>query len=61
MTLIEPVTVTCADCADCAVEQGRVEPAGGKVFKHKFAIGQYGRCALVIDTEGNTIGLHSMQ
>lgn len=40
---------------------GRVEAAGGKVFKPKFAIGPYGHCALVIDTEGNTIGLHSMQ
>ncbi len=27
----------------------------------KFAIGQYGFCALVVDTEGNCIGLHSMQ
>ena len=26
----------------------------------KFAIGEYGHCALVIDTEGNCIGLHSM-
>jgi hypothetical protein len=48
-------------CTDCAVEQGRVEAAGGKVFKPKFAIGPYGHCALLIDTEGNTIGLHSMQ
>lgn len=47
-------------CDDCATEQGRVEKAGGKVFKPKFAIGEYGHCALVVDTEGNTIGLHSM-
>lgn len=48
-------------CEDCAVEQGRVEKAGGKVFKPKFSIGQYGHCALVTDTEGNLIGLHSMK
>lgn len=48
-------------CEDCAVEQGRVEGAGGSVFKPKFSIGQYGHCALVTDTEGNMIGLHSMQ
>ena len=28
--------------------------------KEKFSIGQYGFIALVTDTEGNTIGLHSM-
>ncbi len=48
-------------CEDCAVEQGRVEAAGGTIFKPKFSIGQYGHCALVTDTEGNTVGLHSMQ
>lgn len=34
-------------CQDCAAEQGRVEAAGGKVFKPKFSIGPYGYCALV--------------
>ncbi len=48
-------------CDDCAVEQTRVEAAGGQVFKPKFSIGQYGHCALVTDTEGNMIGLHSMK
>ncbi|WP_333706119.1 VOC family protein [Ottowia beijingensis] len=47
-------------CDDCAVEQGRVAAAGGQVFKPKFAIGEYGFAALVTDTEGNMIGLHSM-
>lgn len=47
-------------CADCAVEAGRVKDAGGQIFKEKFSIGQYGFIALAIDTEGNTIGLHSM-
>ncbi|MBF5005132.1 VOC family protein [Diaphorobacter caeni] len=45
---------------DCAVEQSRVEAAGGQIFKPKFSIGPYGFCALMIDTEGNCFGLHSM-
>lgn len=48
-------------CRDCAVEAGRVAAHGGQVAKDKFAIGQYGYIALVTDTEGNMIGLHSMQ
>ncbi len=48
-------------CEDCAVEQARVEAAGGKVFRPKFSIGEYGQAALVTDTEGNMIGLHSMK
>ena len=48
-------------CADCAVEAARAAGAGGRVQKEKFSIGQYGFIALVTDTEGNTIGLHSMQ
>lgn len=34
---------------------------GGQIHKPRFSIGQYGYCALIMDTEGNTIGLHSMQ
>ena len=48
-------------CADCAVEAGRAAASGGSVIKEKFSIGQYGFIALVTDTEGNMIGLHSMQ
>jgi len=48
-------------CDDCAVEATRAKENGGQIFKEKFAIGQYGFIALVIDTEGNMIGLHSMQ
>jgi predicted enzyme related to lactoylglutathione lyase len=47
-------------CADCAVQARRASEAGGTVFKEKFSIGQYGFIALVNDTEGNMIGLHSM-
>ena len=48
-------------CEDCAVEQGRVEAAGGKICQPKMSIGEFGFCAIVNDTEGNTIGLHSLK
>lgn len=48
-------------CEDCAIEEGRVSDAGGNVLKSKFAIGDYGFISLIMDTEGNTVGLHSMQ
>jgi hypothetical protein len=48
-------------CEDCAVEAAKAASAGGKVEKEKFSIGQYGYIALIIDTEGNMVGLHSMQ
>ncbi len=54
-------TLVYFSCADCAVEQARAQTAGGSVFKEKFSIGQYGFIALIRDTEGNMIGLHSMQ
>jgi len=54
-------TLVYFSCADCAVEEARVAPAGGRVQKAKMSIGQYGHIALVFDTEGNLIGLHSMQ
>jgi predicted enzyme related to lactoylglutathione lyase len=48
-------------CSDCAVEAKRASESGGKIHKDKFSIGKYGFIALVLDTEGNMIGLHSMQ
>jgi predicted enzyme related to lactoylglutathione lyase len=48
-------------CDDCAVPAARVEKAGGQLQKPKTAIGEYGHIALVVDTEGNMVGLHSMQ
>ena len=54
-------TLVYFSCDDCAAEAARVVPAGGAIFKEKFSIGQYGFIALVKDTEGNLIGLHSMK
>jgi predicted enzyme related to lactoylglutathione lyase len=46
---------------DCAVQQSRVVPAGGKVVRPKFSIGEFGWVTLCEDTEGNLFGLSSMQ
>ncbi|MFB2118803.1 VOC family protein [Parapedobacter sp. 2B3] len=54
-------TIVYFPCMDCSVEESRVETAGGKVHKSKFSIGEYGFCAICLDTEGNTFGLYSMQ
>lgn len=48
-------------CEDCSVEESRVGSAGGKVCQPKMSIGEFGFCSVVMDTEGNTIGLHSMK
>jgi predicted enzyme related to lactoylglutathione lyase len=47
-------------CADCGVEEQRIVPAGGRILKGKFSIGEYGFIVLAFDTEGNLFGLHSM-
>ena len=54
-------TLVYFSCEDCSVEAARAATNGGKVFKDKMPIGQYGFIALVEDTDGNMIGLHSMQ
>jgi uncharacterized protein len=46
---------------DCAIEESRIEAAGGKVYKPKQSIGEYGFITLAIDTEGNMFGIHSQQ
>ena len=48
-------------CEDCAVEEAKVPKLGGRIERRKMSIGQYGFISLVIDTEGNMIGLHSMK
>ncbi|WP_107038250.1 VOC family protein [Brumimicrobium mesophilum] len=45
---------------DCTTEENRIEKAGGKVIRPKMAIGEHGFITLFTDTEGNMIGLHSM-
>ena len=54
-------TIVYFTCDDCSVEESRVESAGGKVLDPKMSLGDYGYCSMILDTEGNSIGLHSMQ
>lgn len=53
-------TLVYFNCADCAVEAARAAANGGRICKEKMSIGEHGFIALVHDTEGNMIGLHSM-
>lgn len=53
-------TIIYFGCDDCAVEESRVEAAGGKVMKPKMSIGEHGFISLCVDIEGNVFGLHSM-
>ena len=54
-------TLVYFSCEDCSVEAERAASLGGKIFKAKMSIGQHSFIAMVVDTEGNMIGLHSMQ
>ena len=48
-------------CADCGVEAAKAATSGGRIETGKKSVGPYGYIALVFDTEGNIIGLHSLQ
>ena len=51
-----------AHSGDLANELSRVEAAGGKVLQPKTHISdEHGYMALIIDTEGNRVALHSRQ
>lgn len=45
---------------NCGREEKLVEKLGGKIHKSKMSIGQFGFITLAVDTEGNMIGIHSM-
>ena len=48
-------------CDDCSLELSRVKAAGGTLLQEKFPIGEHGFCGIAMDSEGNTIGFHSMR
>jgi uncharacterized protein len=52
-------TLVYFSCEDCAVEEGRVAAAGGKVHRPKLSIGEHGFISLIVDPDGNMVGLHS--
>jgi predicted enzyme related to lactoylglutathione lyase len=51
------VYINCNGALDAAL--GRVEKAGGRIVVPKTDIGGPGFIAIVADTEGNAVGLHS--
>ena len=54
------VTIWLNAGADLQVALDRVEGAGGKILQEKTSINdEYGFMAMILDTEGNRIGLHS--
>jgi len=52
-------TLVYFDSEEIDAELSRVEAAGGKIIRSKLNIGDFGFIALIEDTEGNMIGLHS--
>ncbi len=46
---------------DCLQNEELVVPAGGKVIRSKFSIGNFGWVTICEDTEGNMFGLNSMR
>jgi uncharacterized protein len=52
-------TVVYFETEDCTAEEKRIEAAGGKVITPKMSIGEFGFVSIFMDSEGNTIGLHS--
>jgi len=52
-------TLVYFDSEEIDAELSRVASAGGKVVRPKLHIGDFGFIALIEDTEGNLIGLHS--
>ena len=54
-------TLVYFSCEDCETEISRIEAAGGQVINPKMSIGEYGFCGICKDTEGNSIGFHSLK
>ena len=52
-------TIVYFDSDDCAIEETRIEEAGGKVHQSKESIGEHGFIVLAFDTEENIFGVHS--
>ena len=46
-------------CDDCQIIAERAVKNGGTIFRNKWSIGKEGFIAIIGDSEGNAIGLHS--
>ncbi len=47
-------------CEDCKVLENRAVENGAEIIQEKMGIGEHGFVSIVKDTEGNSIGFHSM-
>lgn len=54
-------TVVYFESEDCTTEERRIVQAGGQVVQPKMHIGEFGYVSIFVDTEGNTVGLHSLK
>ncbi|WP_017258781.1 VOC family protein [Pedobacter arcticus] len=54
-------TIVYFEREDCSIEESRVVSAGGKILTSKESLGEYGFMVLISDTEGNTVGIHSLK
>ena len=54
-------TIVYFECEDCEQQSNLALLHGGQVFKSKWSIGDEGFVAIIGDTEGNAIGLHSFK
>lgn len=52
-------TVVYFSSEDCTTEELKIVKAGGKLIRPKMSIGEFGFISIFLDSEGNTIGLHS--
>lgn len=54
-------TIVYFSCEDCGETEVRATDVGGKIHLSKMSIGEYGHISLIVDPDGNMIGLHSMK
>ena len=54
-------TMVYFSCDDCGKTAELALQQGGQIFKPKWSIGDHGFIAIIGDTEGNAIGLHSFK
>ncbi|QDO95530.1 VOC family protein [Formosa sediminum] len=47
-------------CEDCQILENRAVEHGAEIIQAKMGIGEHGFVSIVKDTEGNSIGFHSM-
>lgn len=54
-------TIVYFNCEDCAVEEKRAREKGAEIIVPKTSLEQFGFAAIIRDSEGNLIGLYSLQ